>query len=178
MSPADPAFAESEELGYAPTRKPLALEVDFQGRRIFLVNVHLKSKSGDDRVFGSRQPPRFVTEEQRSLQAARVRELADEILARDPEAAVVVLGDLNEHEFRGPLAVLTAGDSLVNLIERVPVADRYTYNYRGNSQVLDHILVSPGLATGAQILIQHLHADFPVPRPSDHDPVLARLKID
>ncbi len=178
VSPADPAFAESEELGYAPTRKPLALEVDFQGRRVFLVNVHLKSKSGDDRVFGSRQPPRFVTEEQRSLQAARVRELADEILARDPEAAVVVLGDLNEHEFRGPLAVLTAGDSLVNLIERVPVADRYTYNYRGNSQVLDHILVSPGLATGAQILIQHLHADFPVPRPSDHDPVLARLKID
>lgn len=177
VTPGDPAFAENRELGYRATRKPLALEIEVEGRRIFLINAHLKSKGGDDPVFGSRQPPHFRTEEQRSLQAARIRGLADELLAADPKAAVVVLGDLNDHEFRGPLTVLTAG-SLVNLIERVPEPDRYTYNYRGNSQVLDHVLVSPALEAGAEILIQHVHADFPVPRPSDHDPVLARLKID
>ena len=172
----DPAFLADEARGYEATRKPLALEIEFNDRRVFLVNAHLKSKSGDDGLFGPRQPPLLVTEEQRSLQAARLRELADEILKFDPQAAVIVLGDLNEHEFRGPLDVLTAGN-LTNLVERIPGPERYTYNYLGNSQVLDHILVSPSLAAGAAVEILHLHADRAVPRASDHDPILARLPI-
>ena len=110
------------------------------------------------------------------MQAGRLRALTDEILAHDENAAVIVLGDFNDHEFRGPLAVLSSG-SLTNLIERVPAEDRYTFNYQGNSQVLDHLLVSPSLAADAEIEILHLHADFSAPRASDHDPVLARLRV-
>ena len=34
---------------------------------------------------------------------------------------------------------------LTNLIERVPARDRYTFIFEGNSQVLDHLLLSEAL---------------------------------
>jgi len=35
----------------------------------------------------------------------------------------------------------------VDVPRTLPVAERYTYVYEGNSQVLDHILLSPWLST-------------------------------
>jgi predicted extracellular nuclease len=68
---------------------------------------------------------------------------------------------------------------LEDLVVRLPLADRYTYVYLGNSQVLDHILVSPSLTDGAEIDIVHLNAEFPVTdRASDHDPIVVRLSIE
>ena len=52
---------------------------------------------------------------------------------------------------------------LENLIERVPVAERYTYNYQGNSQTLDHLLWVPGRFRAARIAIFHRNADFATP---------------
>ncbi|MDH3744365.1 MAG: esterase-like activity of phytase family protein [Acidobacteriota bacterium] len=178
LGSSDPAFAESVEFGYEPSRKPLTLETEFCGRRLFLVNLHLRSKRADDRLFGDRQPPLLHSEEQRSEQAESVRLLVEKILALDPEAAVVVLGDLNEYTFRAPLRVL-AGDVLENLIERLPPDERYTYIYQGNSMVLDHVLVSHALSSNAEIQAIHVNADLPYgERASDHDPVLARLAIE
>ena len=37
------------------------------------------------------------------------------------------------------------GDHMTNMINKVDESDRYTYLYQGNSQVLDHILVSNNL---------------------------------
>lgn len=175
----DRAFAFDQEMGFRASRKALALEVEFNNRRLFIVNAHLKSKGGDSSPFGSIQPPRRVTEKQRQEQARRIRGFAEEIQAADPTTAIVVLGDLNEHEFRAPVLELTDGD-LVNLIERVPLSERYTYNFRGNSQVLDHILVNSVLAERAapEIDIVHVNANFPADRrASDHDPVVVRLSF-
>jgi hypothetical protein len=88
-----------------------------------------------------------------------------------------VLGDLNEHEFRPPLAALVAR-GLVNLVTQLPENDRYSYNYEANSQLLDHILVSAGLAGEAEVDIVHMNADYPFDRQtSDHDPIVARLRL-
>jgi predicted extracellular nuclease len=179
VSPTDPSFSHNPDLGYSKSRKPLALELLFGSKRLFLVNLHLRSKGGDDPLFGSRQPPRRPSETQRSHQARVVSAFVEELLGVDPEAAIVILGDFNEHPFRPPLQELT-GRGLTNLIERVPPMDRYTYVYRGNSQVLDYILVSPWLASQAapEIDVVHVNADFPAgARASDHDPVIATFRF-
>ncbi len=174
-----PAFRPDAAAGYEAARKPLAAELEFDGRRVVAINVHLKSKRGDDPVFGSRQPPLRRTEAQRLAQARELGGYAAALLANDPEALIMVLGDFNEHEFRAPMRLLAEDYALANLVGRVEESERYTYNYEGNSQVLDHILVSPALAaraTGVEIL--HLNADFPQSRrSSDHDAVLATFDL-
>ena len=169
VSPADSAFTQS--------RKPLAVELEVDGKRLFVIVCHLRSKGGDDALFGRRQPPIRWSEDQRLPQTALVRRLIDDVMAADPEAWIVVLGDLNDFEFRKPVELLAA-PPMVNLLERLPESERSTYVYQGNSQILDHIIVSPALADGAEIEIIHVNADFPVTqRASDHDPVIARFKI-
>jgi predicted extracellular nuclease len=177
VAPDHPAFAGLERRGFEASRKPLAVEFEFAGRSLFIVNLHLSSKRGDDALFGLNQPPRYHTEKQRTEQARTIRDFVDRILELDDRAAVVVLGDLNEFEFRPPLLELSSG-GLVNLIERVPIPSRYSYIFQGFSQTLDHILVSPALASASEIEMVHLNADFPVSeRASDHDPIVARFTL-
>jgi predicted extracellular nuclease len=188
-----PAFAGDPARGWASGRKCLALEARVLETRVletrvleargsesplFLINCHLKSKRGDDRWFGSTQPPVFHTEEQRSEQVRGILEFVRSIQLTDPQARVIVLGDMNEHEFRPPMRLLS-GTELLNITERVPLESRYSYNFNGNSQLLDHILVSPALEQSvSEIEIIHLNADLADrSRASDHDPVLVRLAL-
>ncbi len=173
-----PAFRADAATGFEATRKPLAAEFELDGRRIVAINVHLKSKRGDDAVFGARQPPEPRTEPQRAAQAGELGGFAGSLMASDPEALLLVLGDFNEHEFRPPMRLL-AESGLINLVERVAQPERYTYNFEGNSQAIDHILVSPALAElCSAVEILHLNADYPSSRrSSDHDAVLARFEI-
>ncbi len=173
-----PAFLENEETGFAATRKPLAAEFELDGHRIVAINVHLKSKRGDDRLFGSRQPPVRATETQRTAQARAIGEYVASLLADDPQALVMVLGDFNELEYRAPM-LLFGQYGLTNLTERIDKSDRYTFNFEGNSQALDHILVSPALARGARTVdVFRLNADQPhTIRDSDHDAVVATFDL-
>ena len=65
------------------------------------------------------------------------------------------------------------------MINKVETSDRYTYLYQGNSQVLDHILVSNNLVDKTEIDILHINADFTdmAGRASDHDPVLVQIDL-
>ena len=52
-------------------------------------------------------------------------------------------------------------------------------SYEGASEVIDHIVVSPALAPGAKVDIVHLNSDCPdFERLSDHDPVVARVRLE
>jgi predicted extracellular nuclease len=150
----------------------------FGASRLVVINNHLTSKGADDRLLGSVQPPVRHSEAQRVAQARLIRELVDTLLAEGSLAGVVVLGDLNELEHRPPVVELESSGSLTDLIRQVPAPERYTYVYQGSSQVLDHILVSPGLADGAEVDVVHVDADVPANgRASDHDPVICRLAV-
>ena len=70
IEPEHPAFRGDSGRGFEPARKSLAVGFEFNGRRIFVVNNHWKSKRGDDPVFGPAQPAFHGTEDQRSQQAA------------------------------------------------------------------------------------------------------------
>jgi uncharacterized protein len=163
--------------GREGSRKPLAVELRFRDETIFLVNNHLTSKIGDDRIFGAIQPPRRGSEAQRLCQAQILRDFTRSMLAIEPHASIIVLGDMNEHEFRAPMKTLEE-TPLEPLLLRIPAARRYTFNFEGNSQVLDHIFASRALVdrTRPEIDIIHVNADFPAREAaSDHEPVLARF---
>jgi predicted extracellular nuclease len=106
-----------------------------------------------------------------------LRSFAESLLAVDPKANLVILGDLNEPEWADGVTHL-ARPPLVNLIERLPANDRYTFNFEGTSQAIDHVVVSPALAQDAALDIVHRNSDCPDSlRVSDHDPIVARLKL-
>lgn len=167
IDPGNPAFDDS--------RKPLAGEFTWRGRRIFVIANHWNSKGGDDPLFGRFQPPRAATETQRRAQAEVVAGFVEDILSIEPGARVVVAGDLNDFEFSAAVRRLTEA-GLTDLPSTVPPRERYTYVFDGNSQVLDHILLSPALARGPYSYdIVHTNAEY-AQRPSDHDPQLVRLR--
>jgi predicted extracellular nuclease len=173
VAPASDAFVLEQTEG---VRRSLAVELRWRGRPLFVVVNHWSSKFADDRLFGARQPPRRGTSEYRLRQAKVVRAFADRLLAADPHAALVVLGDFNDVETSPALGEL-ARPPLVPLVEGLAPPDRYSFEFEGNAQLIDHIVVSPALADGAEIDAVHRNADCPdAARSSDHDPLIARLR--
>ncbi|HEY5835542.1 lamin tail domain-containing protein [Streptomyces sp.] len=169
IAPADSAWSSS--------RKPLAAELTWQGKTVFVIANHFNSKGGDQPLFGHFQPPVASSETQRHNQATLVKNFVDQILAVDASASVIVLGDLNDFEFSQTTDILTAGGSLVDLPRTLPAAERYTYDYQGNSQVLDHILISPSLAAKAYGYdVVHVNSEFAA-QLSDHDPQVVRIPL-
>ena len=147
---------------------------------LYAIVNHLISKSGGE----------ALTEPRRVLEAEWNSHLVDQILASDPRAFVVVLGDLNDYYDSVPLSALTDGDTpgsqLINAMEGADREERYSFIFQGVSQLLDHILVTPSLAerlVRAEAL--HINADYPLPIPettgryrcSDHDPVVAIFSL-
>ena len=173
VAPLSTAFSPAEGEG---VRRSLAVELLFRGTKVFVVANHLSSKSDDDRPFGPTQPPRTPTASRRLAQAREIRAFVDRLLSADPKARVVLLGDLNDFEHSEAVRALAA-PPLENLVLRVPKESRYTFNFEGASQVLDHVVVSPALARDAEIELVHLNSDCADgKRTSDHDPVVTRLR--
>jgi len=161
------------------SRKPLVGEFKYRGHTVFVIANHFNSKSGDDPLFGRFQPPVRDSEEQRHAQATVVRGFVDELLAADPSAYVVVAGDLNDFEFSETADILVGSGetALADLPRELPTGDRYSYVFEGNSQVLDHILLSPAAtAVDHEYDTVHMNAEFP-DQISDHDPQVVRLAI-
>jgi predicted extracellular nuclease len=169
IAPADAAWSAS--------RKPLAGEFTFRGHTLFVIANHFISKGGDQPLFGHFQPPAFGSETQRHQQATLVKGFVDDIRAVDSGADIVVLGDLNDFDFTQTTSILTAGGALVDLPATLPLNERYTYVYEGNSEVLDQILISPALAaTSYKYDVVHLNSEFAV-QLSDHEPQVVRLPM-
>jgi hypothetical protein len=169
IDPANAAFTNS--------RKPLAGEFTFNGRHLFVIANHFNSKGGDQPLFGRFQPPARVTDVQRRQQAQVVHDFVRALTTADRNASVVVLGDLNDFEFSDALATLRAG-VLTDLIGTLPQRERYTYDFEGNSQALDHILLSDALVRDCQFTYDavHVNAEFAV-QASDHDPQVVRITL-
>ena len=169
----DPANA-----AWNTSRKPLAGEFLFRGHTLFVIVNHFNSKGGDQPLSGRFQPPTRGSELQRHQQAQIVNDFVDSILAADPNADVAVLGDFNDFEFSDTIHILEGG-ALSDLIETLPLNERYSYEFEGNAQVLDHILVSGHVRdhTPLEFDVVHVNAEFAV-QASDHDPSVVRLVID
>ncbi|MBK1704696.1 endonuclease/exonuclease/phosphatase family protein [Halochromatium glycolicum] len=176
----------SQEPGGAffDARLPLVADFLFNGQAITVVVNHFSSKSGSAPILGVEQPFEARQEEvtvngsldERQTQSAAVQGFVGDLLAADPAAKIVVLGDFNEFEFVSPLLDLE-DTGLTNLTWRLDENERYSFIFQGNSQSLDHILVSDSLVDAALFDIVHLNAEFAetASRASDHEPLLAAL---
>ncbi len=155
---------------------------------------HWRSKRGDE----------TVNVVHRTLQAEHVASIVQVRLDTDPDAHVVVLGDLNDFEMSKPVETLRYGPEdadgarepghvlLWHAFDALPLQDRYTYVFNGGSQTLDHLLLTPGMVPDfAGMDIAHINADFPIAQPggtegipglspeygsSDHDPLVLTVR--
>ena len=157
------------------SRPPLLVKIEMQSETcaitLFVINNHFTSMSGGE----------LATEPRRIAQAAWNITILDEIRALDSQAYVAVIGDLNSYYNSPPIATLRQA-GLQHVFDVLPPEERYTYIYQGESQTLDHILVTEGLMSLLRrVDVLHLDADFPPPIPgdpspehkSDHDAVVA-----
>lgn len=141
----------------------------------------------------------------RAAQANYLAGLIQAELAANPAAKILAVGDFNAFEVNDGLVdvlntitgtpapltqVATASDDpayadFTNLLNLLPVAQRYSYVFDGNHQTLDHVLLSPA----ARAVVSgggygRVNAEFPdnlrsnpalAERYSDHDPVVVHL---
>jgi predicted extracellular nuclease len=156
------------------SRKPLVGEFTWRGKKVFAIANHFNSKGGDQPLEGRFQPPERVSEVQRHKQATVLRDFVRSLLRADPLARIAVMGDFNDFDFSETLRIVRSG-GLVNLMDTLPVRERYSYVFEGNSQVLDQILVSPRLLLPfPEYDSVHVNAEF-ADQASDHDPQVARV---
>lgn len=167
-------------------RLPLVAGFAFNGEVVTVVNNHFSSKGGSAPILGVEQDFADRQEDvtvngsldERRAQSDAVAAFVGDTLAADAAANVVVLGDFNEFEFVSPLTNLEDA-GLTNLTDTLAPNERYSFNFQGNSQSLDHILVSDALAGDARFDVVHVNSEFAETpdRASDHDPLVAQLTI-
>jgi len=173
-----PGRIGTQSAAFDDTRKSLVVELKINNKPYFLIVNHFSSKGEDQPLFGPNQPPARLSEVARHGQAQVVNDFVDAILARDQNARIVVLGDINDFEFSETVNIL-AGGVLTSLVTTLPANERYSYVFEGNSQVLDQILVSNrgGLRLDPEYDVVHVNSEFADSiQASDHEPALMRFK--
>ncbi|MFF3335965.1 endonuclease/exonuclease/phosphatase family protein [Streptomyces sp. NPDC002888] len=173
---ASPGRIDPTDTAWANSRKPLAGEFVFRGRTVFVIANHFNSKGGDQGLTSQYQPPARSSETQRHQQATLVNAFVKQILDVQKNADVIALGDINDFEFSDTARLLEGDGELWSAIKSLPKSERYTYDYQGNSQVLDQILVSPSIRRGCDFEYDsvHINAEFN-DQISDHDPQVLRF---
>jgi hypothetical protein len=157
------------------SRRPVVFTGTVNLREVVVIANHFKSKRGGD-----------PADDQRRLEQAQlVADLVDEFSTTVPN--VIVMGDLNDFEDSPPLEALYASGNLTNTWYTIPQENRYSYIYKGASQILDHILISPALLDDlVAVAPLHYNADYPfaysldptvVWGTSDHDQVAATFAV-
>ena len=114
--------------------------------------VHLFINHWPSRTGGEEQ-----TEPKRILAASVLKKKIDQILAVEPKARIIIMGDMNDepvnkslHETLGA-ASPDSGAPLVNLMFPDDVAGKGTYFYNGNWNMLDNLVVSQAVLNGMQV---------------------------
>jgi len=181
---ADQATVEGATAFPAPdgltSRPPLVITatIHLEGadQTVYAINNHFTSMSGGE----------LPTEPRRKAQAAWNATLVQRILEQDPQAHIIVMGDLNSFYESPPLDILRDA-GLHHIYEFVEPERPYTYIYLGESETLDHMLLTPGLYQGlTQVTVLHIGADYPPPIPedtsaravSDHDALVVTISLD
>jgi hypothetical protein len=164
---------------YANSRKPLVGVFTFEGETVTLIDVHNTSRLGSEGLFGQHQPATNEGDARRLDQTSFVKTYVEGLVAADPDARVVVMGDFNAFQFEPSVTQLESGGALTNLTNLLPASERYSYNFDGNNQQIDHMLASPELYVGAQFDIVHINSNQAAAnQTSDHDGSVARFFVN
>lgn len=177
-STSDPLWDYCRSLGQYPlfSQRPVVMtgtvSLGATNQEIVVIAGHFKSKLGG-----------VPADQKRLEQAEFVAALTNNFLA-NTTPYVIVLGDLNDYEDSPPLEALYNDANLQSTWFSLPAEERWSFIFRGVSQVLDHILVTPAMSNWLEdVGVMRFNADFPylpytfqgtnIWRYSDHDPVIA-----
>jgi predicted extracellular nuclease len=134
----------------------LADNPDFATRDILYIQGELK---GNDEVhvflnhWSSRRAGQKKSEHKRVKAATILRAKVDKTLAEDASAKIIIMGDFNDYPTnKSVYEVLRAkgtpdfeNNDLFNMAYKLEMADKGTYNYKGDWGMLDQLIISKGL---------------------------------
>ena len=188
-------------------RPPLVLRATVAGPSgpafpITVIVNHLRSLSGvDDPVDGNRVRTKrraqaeslanLIQARQAANSAERVISLGDYNAFQVNDGYVDVIGTIKGTPAPATDVVLASADlvnpDLMDLLDLLPAAERYSYSFDGNAQVLDHELVNAALLPFvSRVAYARSNADFPETyrndpnrpeRISDHDMAVAYVRF-
>lgn len=163
---------------WSGTRKPVAGEVTWQGHRLIVIANQWFPRTADDQpLFGPNQPPARPSRWRRDAQARVVADFVRSLRKVDADARVIVAGELNDGEDSIPVNTLVERTGLKDLPAGLPAGDRYTAVSDGNSEVLDHILLSPSLRRYKhEFDVVHRTAEY-AGEPDGRDPTVVRISM-
>lgn len=160
-------FVDGQERDVNPS-KILGVELKIDNQPFYVLITHLISR-------------RSSNAPQRLAQATIARRHAVKAMMADKN--VIVMGNMNDtpatptvHRLRGFDDIW--GDFL-QTANAVEAAERYTYIYEGQKNLLDHILISPSLRDEFRSVDEAKRCEIiDVDELSDHRAILARLRIE
>lgn len=123
-----------------------------------IIEAKLHRDSGDLFVFVNHWPSRHNDEWQRLKSADVLRKRLDEILAADPKADIVMVGDFNDEpdnlSIRDNLRTASSKDNLpagtlFDTTAYLAADKKGTFVYENKWELIDHVIVSPGLLDNA-----------------------------
>jgi hypothetical protein len=164
---------------FTGSRRPLAATFEFNGEAITLVNVHFTSRGGSDALWGAIQPPANAADAARTAQGEAVRAWIDARATTGSQANIAVLGDFNGFTWEGGIGALTRGGLMQNLSDLLPEAERYSYQFDGNNQQLDHIVATGSLFARAEFDAVHINSQLLEAQQisNDHDAAMALFTV-
>jgi endonuclease/exonuclease/phosphatase family metal-dependent hydrolase len=156
--------------------KSLIVRFGFEGRSFTLYGLHLKSERGASEA-----------DEQRIAQASIIRRLTLPAIMSGEELFVVA-GDLNDGRGQPALRRIAGYDDIwADLIQTGDYqyfseelrGTRWTYEFRGTRNQIDHILLSPSIAKmlGRRDRIRPRVPEQSDPKASDHRPFVVTLSL-
>lgn len=130
-------------------------DAEYVTRDILYVKGRTRNRE-EFHIFVNHWPSRIggvaQTEPKRVAVARILKGKIDSVMAASPNAHIIVMGDMNDvPDNKSLLEVLnaqppsTSGSALVNLMFPDFKDGKGTYNYRGNWNMLDNLIVAPGL---------------------------------
>jgi len=144
------------------------------GVHVHTFMVHFKSKRDS-----SNDPD---SNKWRRAEATRAWQLIDRLYEQDPDAAVILMGDLNDTPDSAPLQVLqspgvTGEPALIDVTAGLPKEERITYLRPPYRSQIDYVLASPSLAENLVPGSVTIPTDEELLAGSDHAPVAATFNL-
>lgn len=146
FSSSDAPYLKNKE-HYKRPSKILGAKLSYGGDSYYVITAHLISKAG-------------ANDTKRLKQATAIRKIISKKDSTD--TYVLVLGDLNDTPGTPPLKCIKSGKectakglSSVSVLQQTAPKGAYSYTYKGERQLIDHILVEEGL-TGSDYQAQNV----------------------
>ena len=160
-------FVDGQERDVNPS-KILGVELKVDNQPYYILITHLISRRS------SNDPKRLA-------QATIVRRHA--VKAMMAEKNVIVMGDMNDIPTTPVISRVRGFDDIwgdfLQTANAVEAVDRYTYIYKDQKNLLDHILISPSLRDEFRNVEKAKRCEIiDVDELSDHRAILARLRIE